>query len=103
MIFQNFFAYLSRDQQHSNGDVQTYAADSLEFKLLMAYTRKRRPADTLLQQDVPSSPQPAEDDRKPKKNKRKKRLSFLLKCIKPQTDEPADVQQPATLAGEYEI
>ncbi len=92
---------MSRDQQHSNGDVQTYAADSLEFKLLMAYARKRRPADTLLQQDVPSSPQPA--DSKPKKKKRKKRLSFFLKCIKPQTDEPANVLQPATLAGEYEI
>ncbi|XP_059367850.1 apoptosis facilitator Bcl-2-like protein 14 isoform X1 [Carassius carassius] len=86
------------DQQHSNGDVQTSASDSLEFKLLMAYTRKRRPADTLLKQDVPSSPQPAEDHSKPKKNKRHRRLAFLLKCIKPQKDEPANLKQPATLA-----
>ncbi|RXN22916.1 apoptosis facilitator Bcl-2 14 isoform X1 [Labeo rohita] len=85
-----------KDQQHSNGDVQTSGADSLEFRLLMAYTRKRRPADTRLQQDVPSSPQPTEKHRKPQKNKRKKRLSFLLKCIKPQADEQRE-QQPATL------
>uniref|UniRef100_A0A8C1UIL8 Apoptosis facilitator Bcl-2-like protein 14 n=1 Tax=Cyprinus carpio TaxID=7962 RepID=A0A8C1UIL8_CYPCA len=93
-------SYLSRDKQHSNGDVQTSAEDSLEFKLLMAYTRKRRRADTLLPQDVPSSPQPAKDHSKPKKNKRNKKLSFLLKCIKPQTDEPAGLQQPATLCSD---
>ncbi|XP_050958170.1 uncharacterized protein LOC127159359 [Labeo rohita] len=90
------FAYLTRDQQHSNGDVQTSGADSLEFRLLMAYIRKRRPADTRLQQDVPSSPQPTEKHRKPQKNKRKKRL-FLLKCIKPQTDELPE-RQAATLS-----
>ncbi|XP_073694648.1 uncharacterized protein [Garra rufa] len=90
------FAYLSRDQQNSNGDVQTPAADSLEFRLLMAYTRKRRPADTRLQQDVPSSPQPTEKHNIPRKNKRKNRLSFILKCIKPQTDEPRE-RQPAIL------
>uniref|UniRef100_A0A8C2AIB1 Apoptosis facilitator Bcl-2-like protein 14 n=1 Tax=Cyprinus carpio TaxID=7962 RepID=A0A8C2AIB1_CYPCA len=75
------------DQKHSDGDVQTPAADSLEFKLLMAYARKRRPTDTRLPQDVPSSPQLPEEHGIAKKNKRKKRLLSLLKCIKPQTDD----------------
>ncbi|KAL1275379.1 hypothetical protein QQF64_035002 [Cirrhinus molitorella] len=87
---------MTRDQQHSNGDIQMSAPDSLEYKLLMAYNRKRRPTDTRLQQDIPSSPQPTEKNSKPQKNKRKKRLSFLLKCIKPQTDEQPE-RQPATL------
>ncbi|XP_043092219.1 apoptosis facilitator Bcl-2-like protein 14 isoform X2 [Puntigrus tetrazona] len=85
-------AYLSRDQQHSNGDARTFETDSLEFKLLMAYTRKRRPTEAL-----PSSPQPDEDRSKPKRKGRKPRLSFLIKCIKPQTNE-SPVQQPATLS-----
>ncbi|XP_059360441.1 uncharacterized protein LOC132098318 [Carassius carassius] len=83
------------DQQHSYSDVQTPAADSLEFKLLMAYTRKRRPKDTHLPQDVPSSPQLPEVHGKPKKNKSKKRLLSLLKCIKPQTDDVC-IQELAT-------
>ncbi|XP_016371966.1 uncharacterized protein LOC107711495 [Sinocyclocheilus rhinocerous] len=90
------------DQQHSNGDVRTPAADSLEFKLLMAYTRKRRPTDTRLPQNVPSSPQLPEEHGKPKKNKRKKRLSSLLKCIKPQTDD-VRVREPATFFSDGKV
>ncbi|XP_067284623.1 apoptosis facilitator Bcl-2-like protein 14 [Pseudorasbora parva] len=90
------------DQGQSNGDVQIPAADSLEFRLLMAYTRKRRPTDTRLQQDIPerepSSAEPSEKISKEKGKHRKKRLrfSFFTKCIKPKTDDTHE-KQPAVL------
>ncbi|KAK7149926.1 hypothetical protein R3I94_009291 [Phoxinus phoxinus] len=81
-------------QDPSNSDVQIPAEDSLEFRLLMSYARKRRPMDTSLQQDTPER-EPCEKLRKMHK-KKKLRFSFITKCIKPKTDDPL-AQQPAVL------
>lgn len=79
-------------QEQGKADVQMPEADSLEFRLLMAYINKRRPTDTRLRQDVPQK------ERIKPKVSRKKKFSFL-KCIKPQTDDNNDrpAPQPATL------
>ncbi|TRY98718.1 hypothetical protein DNTS_010269, partial [Danionella cerebrum] len=80
--------------QDQNG-VQMPESDSLEFRLLMAYARKKRPGDPLILQD-PSKSEPSEVCDKPKKSRRKKiKFSSLLKCIKPQTDDCRTLQREA--------
>ncbi|XP_056312369.1 uncharacterized protein LOC130223552 [Danio aesculapii] len=65
----------------------------LELKLLMAYTYKRRPTDTRLQQIIQQK-----EHIKSRVSRKKKKISFL-KCCKPQTDDDDDrpAPQPATL------
>lgn len=97
------FWWLTRAQvqEHSNGDVQIPAENSLEFRLLMSYTRKRRPMDTSLQQDIPER-EPSEKLKAKRMHKKKKlRLSFIMKCIKPKTDDTPEPQQ--AVLGEREI
>lgn len=98
------FAFVSRNKEQSDSDVQIPPEDSLEFRLLMAYTRKRRPADSRLQKtstEQKTSTQEDNIERSRKKNKRfKKSFSWLGKCIKPKTDDPIDsndTRQPAAL------
>ncbi|NP_001314930.1 apoptosis facilitator Bcl-2-like protein 14 [Danio rerio] len=80
-------------QDQVNADIQTPEVDSLEFKLLLAYTHKRRPTDTRLQQNIQQK-----ERSKPKVFRKNKKFSFL-KCIKPQTDDNdvCPAPQPATL------
>lgn len=93
-----------RNKEQSDSDVQIPPEDSLEFRLLMAYTRKRRPTDSRLQKNSTEQKTSTPEDNiehNIKKNKRfKKRFSWLVKCIKPKTNEAVgsnDVRQPATL------
>ncbi|KAI7792127.1 putative apoptosis facilitator Bcl-2-like protein 14, partial [Triplophysa rosa] len=97
------------NKEQSDSDVQIPPEDSLEFRLLMAYTRKRRPADSRLQKnstEQKTSTQEDNTERNKKKNKSfKKRFSWLGKCIKPKTDDPVgsnDTRQPATLCSDAE-
>ncbi|XP_056101387.1 apoptosis facilitator Bcl-2-like protein 14 [Rhinichthys klamathensis goyatoka] len=88
-------------QEHSNGDVQIPAVDSLEFRLLMSYARKRRPMDTSLQQDIPEREVSEKRSRRMHK-KKKLRLSFITKCIKPKTDDTPEPQQAALDDGKVD-
>lgn len=93
---------MTRNKEQSDSDVQMPPEDSLEFRLLMAYTRKRRPADTRLQKNsTGQKTSTQEDNTERNKNKRfKKRFSWFVKCIKPKTNDPVDsndLRQPATL------
>ncbi|XP_077090991.1 uncharacterized protein LOC143742165 [Siphateles boraxobius] len=81
-------------QEHSNGDVQIPAEDSLEFRLLMSYARKRRPMDTSLQQNIPERELSEKLCKTKRTHKKKKfRLSFITKCIKPKTDDKPEPQK----------
>lgn len=84
--------------------------DMVEFRLLMAYAKRRKPTRCIQVEqgghpNGPSSPQmpgkteKEEEEEKPKKKKKKgrKRLMKLLGCIKPQIK---DDEQPQTLANE---
>ncbi|XDV24594.1 hypothetical protein PO909_028722 [Leuciscus waleckii] len=81
-------------QEHSNGDVQIPPEDSLEFRLVMSYARKRRPMDTRLQKDIPER-EPSEKNGKANRIriKKKSRFSFITKCIRPKTDDAPEPHQ----------
>ncbi|XP_039523756.1 apoptosis facilitator Bcl-2-like protein 14 [Pimephales promelas] len=89
-------------QEQSNGDVQIPAVDSLEFRLLMSYARKRRPMDTSLQQDILEK-EPSEKRSSKTHKKKKLRLSFITKCIKPKTDDTPEPQQAALDSDEGKV
>ncbi|XP_051547018.1 apoptosis facilitator Bcl-2-like protein 14 [Myxocyprinus asiaticus] len=89
------------DEEQSNGDVQVPASDSLEYRLLMAYTRKRRPTDTRLQKNITErktcTPEAPEDHIQLQWKKKKRKFPFFLSCFKPRTnDDDCCHQQPAT-------
>lgn len=83
--------------------------DTVEFRLLMAYAKRRKPTRHILVGQIgdpngPSSPQmpvkteKEEEEEKPKKKKKKKggkHLMKLLGCIKPQIKDDEQPQTPA--------
>ncbi|XP_051977102.1 apoptosis facilitator Bcl-2-like protein 14 [Xyrauchen texanus] len=87
------------DKEQSNGDVQVPASDSLEYRLVMAYTCKRRPTDPRLQKNIterktctPEAPE------KHLLKKKKRKFPFSLSCFKPSTnDDDCCHRQPATM------
>ncbi|XP_051544158.1 apoptosis facilitator Bcl-2-like protein 14 [Myxocyprinus asiaticus] len=90
------------DEEQSNGDVQVPASDCLEYKLLIAYTRKRRPTDTRLQKNRTESKtcthEAPEDHNQLQKRKKKRKLPVFLKCFKPSRNEDDHyLRQPATI------
>ncbi|XP_065121951.1 uncharacterized protein [Paramisgurnus dabryanus] len=82
------------DTDQSNNHVQVLAEDSLEFRLLMAYTRKRRPTDSRLQKDRTEEKTLTTEDcdvrSKKKKKSLNKRISGLFMCVKPQAKKRLD-------------
>lgn len=104
----NDLATISNSDPKSTSDTNNMD-DTMEFRLLMAYTKRRRPTRHILvgQSADPngsSSPQTLvktekEEEEKPKKKKKKggKRLLRILSCIKHQVK---DDEQPQTVAVE---
>ncbi|KAA0720759.1 hypothetical protein E1301_Tti011488 [Triplophysa tibetana] len=95
------------NKEQSDSDVQIPPEDSLEFRLLMAYTRKRRPTDSRLQKTSTEQKTSTQEDNSERNKKKKKsfrkRISCLVKCIKPKTDDPIDsndTRQPAALCSD---
>nr|XP_055045649.1 apoptosis facilitator Bcl-2-like protein 14 isoform X1 [Misgurnus anguillicaudatus] len=97
------------DTDQSNNHVPV-PEDSLEFRLLMAYTRKRRPTDSRLQKDETKQKTATTEDSdirsKKKKKSFSKRVSSLFMCVKPKTKEDFDSvpkKQPAMLRGVSDV
>ncbi|XP_051974252.1 apoptosis facilitator Bcl-2-like protein 14 [Xyrauchen texanus] len=93
------------DEEQSNGDVQVPASDSPEYKLLIAYTRKRRPTDARLQKNRTESktcsPEAPEDHIQLQKRKKKGKFPVFLKCFKPSRNEDdCYLRQPAAIEDE---
>lgn len=97
---------------HSNlpSDIETME-DTVEYRLMMAYSQRRRPpkVDRTKEKgsvaDQTPSPTPEKTEREEGRKRRKKkkniwrRLKPILRCVKPQTEEPEPTQTPTDENG----
>ena len=94
--------FMTRDE--ANGHIQMIPEDSIEYRLLQAYTQSKDPAHSHLPQSNGVA------DPKPSSKKRKKTLKLrkLLRCIQPMKEDDSCVteshgQQPNPKTCEWSI
>ncbi|KAJ8381980.1 hypothetical protein SKAU_G00027580 [Synaphobranchus kaupii] len=81
----------------TNGVVPGVTEDSIEFQLIVAYIRKRRPSRRTVPQSAPKydAPQPAQASRKKTTGK----LKMFLHCIRPQKEDREQQSLPSETDG----
>ncbi|KAG9342694.1 hypothetical protein JZ751_016131 [Albula glossodonta] len=77
----------------TKGMAEQRSEDAVEFRLLMAYAQRRRPAKTLPQQPQAGDASPPSPKVQAKKKTLARRLrKVLLACVRPQRDQDATAQ-----------
>lgn len=99
VLFINVFFSLSITRNQVELLAQLFSKDSIEYKLLLKYTKKKTtnrdpPQTNGVGEKVPSSTQP-QDCQKPKRRK-KPRFSKIISCIRPvkEDDDDGSVTKP---------
>lgn len=99
--------------QNSDSNLQSDTEnmeDTVEFRLMMAYAQRRQPQKVdrtkengSVADQTPSPTQEKTEREEGKKKRRKKtiwrRLKPMLRCVKPQTEEPEPTQTPVDENG----
>ncbi|XP_061923111.1 apoptosis facilitator Bcl-2-like protein 14 [Entelurus aequoreus] len=99
------------DGQEATSDVANLQ-NAVEFRLMMVYAQRRRgekPSESSVEDPADATSPKSEHEKTPAKKKKKrrwKRLTSILRCIKPETDRtPGDPHRPHVInlcAGDHE-